>query len=316
MRDPNSDASSPHEKLWAENCRWTSFKACGLVGVQRPRGCKPRLQHNKFREGQSKVASEERPKEAPLPRAPVIAPSRAERIVTDPRVVKLLRRHGSSISINRRAVVCKKRQCSPQRSPCLARGTEGHYPSLGDCARRDTSQQQGTHIGDLGDLRYPWHPWHGRKVRVHATLVKRGLAVARCSLEDVQPFRILEIPVWMFDVAACCRIRSTGSSVVTVEALRDLMTVLRCTPRSDLDVAIQVQHRYLLNAGGADVGIAEPTEIHSTGVVRPAASKTGLVGTVARGNVTLAEQGCLRARFGRMKTVDTRRPVTRGQWRP
>ncbi|MCU1259755.1 MAG: hypothetical protein JWO80_2640 [Bryobacterales bacterium] len=30
-----------------------------------------------------------------------------------------------------------------------------------------------------------------RKVRVHATLVKRGLAVARCSLEDVQPLRIL-----------------------------------------------------------------------------------------------------------------------------
>jgi len=31
------------------------------------------------------------------------------------------------------------------------------------------------------------------KVRVHAKLVKRGQAGARCSVEEVQPFRILEI---------------------------------------------------------------------------------------------------------------------------
>jgi hypothetical protein len=84
----------------------------------------------------------------------------------------------------------------------------------------------------------------------------------------------------MFDGAACCRIRTDGSSVVTVEALRDLMTVLRCTQRKDF--AIQGQHRYLLNAGGADVDVAEPTEIHSTGVVYPAAFQAGLAGTVAR----------------------------------
>jgi hypothetical protein len=86
----------------------------------------------------------------------------------------------------------------------------------------------------------------------------------------------------MFDAAACCRIRTSRSSVVTVEALRELMTVLRCTQRSDVDFATQGQHRYLLNTGGADVGIAEPTEIHSIGVVRPAASQAGLAGTVAR----------------------------------
>src|SRR4051812_45593229 len=81
------------------------------------------------------------------------------------------------------------------------------FSSPGVCGWSGTRQQQNTHIGELRDLRYPWHPWHGRKVRVHATLVKRGSAVARCSLEDEQPFRILEIPVWMFDGAACCRIR-------------------------------------------------------------------------------------------------------------
>src|SRR3954447_17330787 len=86
----------------------------------------------------------------------------------------------------------------------------------------------------------------------------------------------------MFDAVACCRIRTAGSSVVTLESLRELRTVLRCTQRSDLELAIQDRHRYLLKAGGADVGVADSTEIHSTGVVRPAASQAGLARTVAR----------------------------------
>ena len=145
-----------------------------------------------------------------------------------------------------------------------------------------TTQQQNTHIGEPRDLRYPWHPWHDRKVRVHATLVKRGLAVARCSLEDVHPFRILEVPLWMFDAAACCKIRTAGSSVATVESLRELQAVLGSTQRSDLDLAIQAQHRYLLDTGGADVSVVEPTEIYSTGVVCSAASETELARTGSR----------------------------------
>jgi hypothetical protein len=102
---------------------------------------------------------------------------------------------------------------------------------------------------------------------VHATLVKRGRSDARCSLEDVQPFRILEVPLWMLDVAVCCKIRSAKVSVVDVESLRELKTLLRSTLPSDLDLATQAQHRYLLNAGGADVDVIEPAEIHSAGVV-------------------------------------------------
>jgi hypothetical protein len=127
-----------------------------------------------------------------------------------------------------------------------------------------------------------------------------GLAVARCSLEDVQPFRILEVPVWMFDTAACCRIRTARSCVVTVESLRELTTVLRCTESGDLDFAIQGQHRYLLNAGGADVGVAEATEIHSTGVVRPAASQGGLAGIVARDSTEDTAPGDATAAAGKI----------------
>lgn len=106
--------------------------------------------------------------------------------------------------------------------------------------------------------------------------------MARCSLEDVYPFRILEVPLWMFDAPTCCKIQSAGSSVVTVEALRELKAVLRSTEHSHGDLAIQAQHPYLQNAGGADVDAVGPTEIHATGVVCSAASETGLAGIVVR----------------------------------
>jgi hypothetical protein len=106
--------------------------------------------------------------------------------------------------------------------------------------------------------------------------------VARCSLEDVQPFRILEVPLWMLDTAVCCKIRTAKAGVANAASLRELITLLRSAQRKDLDLAIQAQHRYLLNAGGADVGIAESTEIRSTGVVWSATSETGLAGAVTR----------------------------------
>jgi hypothetical protein len=58
-----------------------------------------------------------------------------------------------------------------------------------------TTQQHNTHITDVREICYSWHPWHGRAVRVHASLVKRGQAVAYCSLEDVQACRVLEVPL-------------------------------------------------------------------------------------------------------------------------
>jgi len=116
---------------------------------------------------------------------------------------------------------------------------------------------------------------------VHATLLKRGLAVARCSLEDVQPFRILEVPLWMFDAAVCCRIRAAESSVVTVESLRELKALLRSSQATGRNVAIQIQHRDLLNAGGADV-VVKVAETHTTGVVCTTRSETGLARTLTR----------------------------------
>ena len=47
--------------------------------------------------------------------------------------------------------------------------------------------------------------------------MKRGQAVARRSVEEVPPFRILEVPLWMLDTAGICcgRAKINGNSLGT-----------------------------------------------------------------------------------------------------
>ena len=102
----------------------------------------------------------------------------------------------------------------------------------------------------------------------------------------------------MLDAAACCEIQTAKCSVVNVESLRELKTLLRSIQHSDLDLLTQAQHRYLLNAGGADVGVVEPAEIHSAGVVCSAESETGLAGIItgdATGGSAIADSAAAAA---------------------
>ena len=48
------------------------------------------------------------------------------------------------------------------------------------------------------------------------------MRVYRCVLEPDDDSRSLEIPQWMFDASACCRIALSPSPAVTCEALHEL----------------------------------------------------------------------------------------------
>jgi hypothetical protein len=156
------------------------------------------------------------------------------------------------------------------------------YEARDEYDPRDTSHQHNTHIRERREICYPWHPWHGRKVWVHTTLIKRGRAVAHCSLEDVQPFRVLEVPLWMLDVAVCCKIRVVKSGLANFESLRELRALLHSAQPARGDIALEAQHRYLLDAGGADVNVADSRGTPSTPVVCSSASQAALDGSVAR----------------------------------
>jgi hypothetical protein len=54
-------------------------------------------------------------------------------------------------------------------------------PGHGESGPHGASQQRSTHIVQTREVWYSWHPWCGRAVKVHATLVKRGVVVAHCS---------------------------------------------------------------------------------------------------------------------------------------
>jgi hypothetical protein len=161
------------------------------------------------------------------------------------------------------------------------RGEGCPYP--GGSVQNDATQQHNTHIRDLREICYFWHPWHGRAVSVHATLVKRGQAVAHCSLEELQTSRVLEVPLWMLDVAACCKTRVAHPGFASAQSLRELKEVLQSAhPRAQTHGRPETQHRYLLDAGGADGRIAGPTEIEPTSVVCSPAMQPALDRSVVR----------------------------------
>ena len=146
-----------------------------------------------------------------------------------------------------------------------------------------STQQRNTHIRHFREIVYGWHPWHGRRVQVHANRVKRGQPVAYCSLEDVPTCRVLEVPLWMLDVATCCKIRLSRPGFASVPFLRELKEILQSAQARVWDhTAPETQHRYLLDAGGADGDIACPAEIEPTGVVGSSAKQIAVDRSVVR----------------------------------
>jgi hypothetical protein len=129
-------------------------------------------------------------------------------------------------------------------------------------APHDTSRQPNTHNTESREVCYPWHPWFGRAVAVYEVLVKHGHSVSRCGLEEERNRRSVEIPTWMFEPTACCRLRLMAVPTVGCEA-RELQALLR-TVRPDSGGVLQAQRRSLLTAGRADASVREPTTTLAT----------------------------------------------------
>ena len=146
------------------------------------------------------------------------------------------------------------------------------------CGLRGASQQRNTHIIESREVRYPWHPWHGRVVAMHESFTRNGLAVFRCSNEENIEARHLEIPQWMFDPATCCGMRLAALPTVSCKALLELKSLLQGAPLPLSDVVLQAQHCSLLPTGGADAKVTEPTKRGSTQTV----SSTPLQSDLAR----------------------------------
>jgi hypothetical protein len=90
----------------------------------------------------------------------------------------------------------------------------------------------------------------------------------------------LEIPQWMLEMAACCRMRMAETPTASAEALLELKRLLSTASRQEPDLVLQAQHHFLSREGGADAILAEPTAGPATQAVS-SSSEESLLGTVA-----------------------------------
>jgi hypothetical protein len=86
--------------------------------------------------------------------------------------------------------------------------------------------------------------------------MKRGIAVAHRSSEDVHPHRLLELLLWMLDSAVYSEVRAAKPGSVNLESRRELKYVLHLAQSASGELATKAEYEYWLNAGGADVKVA------------------------------------------------------------
>ena len=160
------------------------------------------------------------------------------------------------------------------------------------------------HGSELRKLVYPWHPWAVREIWICETVIRNSRTIYRCVIDHNSNVRAIEIQQWMFDRAACCRIRSVPSPSVTVEALRELKSSLTATLRGFGEGVVEAQHCSLSLEGGADASRSEVTTGDTTQTISAGDSKPQLATVAARNPATdgaLAGAAPLRTRGQRVK---------------
>jgi hypothetical protein len=113
-----------------------------------------------------------------------------------------------------------------------------------------TSRQYNAHITESREVLYRWHPWYGHTVWIFTTIERKNAeSVLRCGREPLDTAGLLEVPQWMFDPVACCRITSATSPAVSCEALRELKHLLAQAPAARQRGMVQAEHHPLLRTG-------------------------------------------------------------------
>jgi len=101
------------------------------------------------------------------------------------------------------------------------------YPRPSASASHCTTTFENAHRTVLREVLYRHHPWFGRRVCIHGTVDKAGYVFFRCTLEESQADRWLEVPAWMFDRAACPAPGLLATQpYVSIEALAALSALL------------------------------------------------------------------------------------------
>ena len=82
----------------------------------------------------------------------------------------------------------------------------------------------------------------------------RGAQVfLRCALDRGESGRLLEVPQWMFEATACCRMVLAATASVSVHTLRDLTRLMSAVQSPHEVGVLQGKHPTLPDSGGAPI---------------------------------------------------------------
>ena len=161
------------------------------------------------------------------------------------------------------------------------------------------------------EIRYPWHPWCGRSVWIHRTVVKGGRTLYRCSPNQNHEARLFEVPQWMFESDACCQGHSAEKPAANCAALLDLKLFLHRSRSHAGDLVLQAQH--CSSQGGTDATIYEPTAGSTNRIVSPATADSVLAKSTARNQTE--DGGTTGATAARTPQENPGLPARKGGWR-
>jgi len=131
---------------------------------------------------------------------------------------------------------------------------------------RYTTTRQNAHVTEEREVFYPWHPWFGRAVHIHELFERCDAPVFRCELTDVPIRRRLEVPVWMFDRAACLHLYRAEMPQVDLLALERLGALIegRAGQASVATPVIGAGHSSFESRGDADAAREPPRASRAT----------------------------------------------------
>jgi hypothetical protein len=113
--------------------------------------------------------------------------------------------------------------------------------SANEAAHGCTTRFENAHKTVLREVLYWHHPWFGRRVCIHGAVDKDGFVVFRCTLEESQADRGLEVPAWMFDRTACPDPELLAAQpYVSIEALAALSALLDLALKDQTPSAVLV----------------------------------------------------------------------------
>ena len=157
---------------------------------------------------------------------------------------------------------------------------------------RCTSRQHNAHVTESRVVLYRWHPWHGRAVFVFGAVTKCEQGIFRCALEQADVARPLEVPQWMFDAVACCRIELVAMPSACMSALRELDRLLSSAGAGERSYVLQAEHLSLPDSGGAYATRERSTPARSADAVSSTADDSAVEEFSSRGSRARAAATC------------------------